>query len=472
MATKTVTILDQSNQPQNGKWVWNENSNALEYQSNNPNADRQDKKGKNKGQQKGGHHMFDHGSKKGVLNDRGTTPSMGSRAFGRGRQSQIPGHKSPVRGQGKQQGEHNYVTVEDVKNVAINMLGEVFSISPVFEGIYGTAQFDEFLLFLLNFFHWYFEKRAQEQKPNPMNIEPSLREKQYYEDLCTKIEGAQKQLGRAYCVLVLGIGLDTQHHMACGSNRVSNTYKDRDMYETLYRFCTFVVWIAFKRKEYEVVRKEVGRMLRSDTFNPAIRVKNAPSPAVLPKPGEKALLLAQSKEPPEQEEKENKEAKEKKENEKKLTPAEYRRLHGKRPPIKSIINQRSPALVSILPSPKEEANWLFRRQGALSPTALGSIGKEELDENTLQGQYEHLRIDVSKLKTGIIGEPYNQFNPLTLTQIGTETEEEENEEEKKDAPGSPGKTPASQPGAASTERRMSREPTGVSTVTEDAPEDE
>ena len=46
-------------------------------------------------------------------------------------------------------------------------------------------------------------------------------------------------------------------------------------------------------------------MLRSDTFNPAERVKNAPDQEV---------------------EEENRE--EEKKPEKKLTPAEYRRLHG------------------------------------------------------------------------------------------------------------------------------------------------
>ena len=57
------------------------------------------------------------------------------------------------------------------------------------------------------------------------------------------------------------------------------------------------------------------------------------------------------------------EGQEKKEKppEQKLSPAEYRRLHGKRPAIKSIINQRSPALVSILPQPSEAAHWLFKR---------------------------------------------------------------------------------------------------------------
>lgn len=46
--------------------------------------------------------------------------------------------------------------------------------------------------------------------------EPSLREKKYYADLCTKIETAQKILGQSYCILVLGIGMETQHHMKGG----------------------------------------------------------------------------------------------------------------------------------------------------------------------------------------------------------------------------------------------------------------
>lgn len=29
--------------------------------------------------------------------------------------------------------------------------------------------------------------------------------------------------------------------------------------QTLYSFCAYFVWIAFKKKEYENVRKEIGR---------------------------------------------------------------------------------------------------------------------------------------------------------------------------------------------------------------------
>jgi hypothetical protein len=43
-----------------------------------------------------------------------------------------------------------------------------------------------------------------------------MAELQYYADLCEKIKQAQKCLGQSYCVLVLGVGLEGQHHMACG----------------------------------------------------------------------------------------------------------------------------------------------------------------------------------------------------------------------------------------------------------------
>merc|ERR1712108_62554 len=109
-----------------------------------------------------------------------------------------------------------------------------------------------------------------------MYIEPSVHEVQELAESCERMCVAQKLLGRAYCILVLGLGLDEQHHMECGQSRVSKTYTDRSMFETFYSFCTFVVWITFRRKEFECIKKEIGRTLRSDTFNPAIRVKYAP----------------------------------------------------------------------------------------------------------------------------------------------------------------------------------------------------
>ena len=46
--------------------------------------------------------------------------------------------------------------------------------------------------------------------------EPSLSEKKAYANAVERLEVAQKLLGRSYCILVLGLGMEKQHHMECG----------------------------------------------------------------------------------------------------------------------------------------------------------------------------------------------------------------------------------------------------------------
>jgi len=429
---KAAAVSDQNLLPASGRWTWKDETGSLEFISN---VSSNDKSQKGRGQrQKAAVHFQDNASKR---PERGATPSLGSRALGlsKGRQSRVGGQRSPK--PSKQGSDRTHVALEDVKSVAIAMLSEVDVISPQFEGIYATEQFDRFLVCLLNFFNTFFEKRTHEQKPNPMNIEPSAAEKKYYADMCSKLAKAQQHLGQAYCVLVLGIGMEDQHHMSCGSSRVSSTYKDRSMYETVYHFCTFVVWITFRRREYETVNKELSRILRSDTFNPAIRIKNAPEA-----------------EPNDDESAEKKE----RQPEKKLSRAEHRRLHGKRPAIKSIINQRSPALVSILPLPREESSWLFKGAG-ISDMLLEMQAAADDDE------MKNLPTDLSKLKVGIVGEPLSQFNPVTLTPLGAENEEEEGEKEGTERRGSVINSSPHELG-------MTRQTTAVSQATTDALSDE
>lgn len=381
--------------PTSGKFVWKEDANGkgyLDWSSNNPNADRERRRRRGL-----------EGSKR---TDRvASSVARNQQTKARGRAN----HPKSAKGGIKQTETHSTVTLEDVKNVALDLLGEVHQISETFEGLFPTEQFDNFLMDLLRYFSCFFEKLQQEHKQNTSQfIEPSLSEKKAYADSLVKLKIAEKFLGQSYCVLVLGLGLDDQHHMACGLSRVSSTDKDREMFETLYSFCSYVVWITFRRKDFESVRKEVGRMLRSDTFNPAIRVKNAP----------------EEKETDKKEEKPQEGAKKEVKVEPKITPAEYRRLHPKRPAIKSIIQQRSPAIVAILPSPKEEAHWLFKRTRPLSPNSLGKAGQEEGEEE----EQDVIFIDKKAFRIGIIGEPLSGFNPQ-LSPLGTENEDEENEGE-------------------------------------------
>ena len=46
--------------------------------------------------------------------------------------------------------------------------------------------------------------------------EPSLEERKNLAMAQTKQEAAQKLLSQTYCILVLGLGLQDKHHMACG----------------------------------------------------------------------------------------------------------------------------------------------------------------------------------------------------------------------------------------------------------------
>ncbi|KAL8612834.1 hypothetical protein ACOMHN_038089 [Nucella lapillus] len=415
--------------PLSGRWVWKEETCGLEFVSNNPNAEK---------------------GKRGQKRDaKGRDRVVSSRAVGKGRGHPRLGN---MRGQQskKDQAEHTTVLLDDIKTVAYDMMSEVELLPEAFDGLMKADQFDYFLLHLLSYFNCFFEKMQQENKKNPMYIEPSLSDKKAYANAVERMEVAQKLLGRSYCVLVLGLGLEKQHHMECGISRVSSTYKDRSIFETFYNFCTFVVWITFRRKDFEVIKKEIGRMLRSDTFNPAIRVKYAPK--------------VKNLEAKEKKSEEKKEA----QQEQKISPADYRRLHPKRPPIKSIIHQRSPAIVSILPSPKEEANWLFKKGGTTS-TLLGDQMEDE--EDMIEERFRDLLIDVKKFKTGILGEPYNMFNHMTLSPLGADNEDEEHEgEEGEKTAGEEGgqveKTQASDRGGAS------RQPTAVSHTTTDVNTDD
>ncbi|GFO27494.1 protein phosphatase 1 regulatory subunit 36-like [Plakobranchus ocellatus] len=390
-----------------GKWEWKDDpiNPSLEFISFNPNADRQDRRKRAKGHDGKGR------------GDRAASGMQRGGKMGRGRGAvslKPPAKSAPSK---KDQSEHTTVTLEDIKNVALERMSEVDPIPEHFIGLLRREQLNIFLLYLLSYFNCYFNKITLENKKNPMYIEPSVAETLEIANACERLSVAQKLLGRAYCILVLGLGLEEQHHMECGGSRVSKTYTDRSMFETLYNYCTFVVWITFRRRDFDGVKKEIGRILRSNTFNPAIRVKYAPE-----EPKEVDPTKAPKKEEAVEEKKEP-------EPEKKLTAAEYRRLHPKRPAIKSIINQRSPAIVSILPSPKEEAHWLFRQPKIMNAELAAQAQEDDDDVDTIDEKYSDLLINMDKFKTGILGEPYKMFNPQTLSPQGAENEDEENEGE-------------------------------------------
>ncbi|XP_075049695.1 protein phosphatase 1 regulatory subunit 36 isoform X3 [Mixophyes fleayi] len=320
--------------------------------------------------------------------------------------SLVPGSKSPERsfadrvakppGRANRR-DHEYVTLEDVKSeyvigVALNLLEEDERLCMIsfFEAV-RTQHTDAFLMALLHYLSCFLEKHSLQKKPKAFMLKTSLLEQREMADIKVRTDSALKQLAHMYCVLVLGEGMSSQHHMACGKSRASATRRDRRLYESLYNFCIHVGWVVFRRKELAVIQAEVGRLLRSNAFNPALRVNDAP-----PEPGRASKKTA--------------------------TYAGNRKVNAKRPAIKSIITQRSPVLISLMPSPKERSRYLFQ-QHTLHP----GESTEPADTGSRLGMFPA----GITLRIGILGEPLKQFYYHTLIPLGAEEDEEPETQEKK-----------------------------------------
>uniref|UniRef100_UPI00398E50FD protein phosphatase 1 regulatory subunit 36 n=1 Tax=Pristiophorus japonicus TaxID=55135 RepID=UPI00398E50FD len=268
-----------------------------------------------------------------------------------------------------------FVTLEDVKNAAFLLLKEndSMTIPTLFQPMLGTRQLNEFLMALLNYFNPFLYKFELETKPRQFMTNICVLEKTELVEVESKMELARKHLAQTYSGLLLGLGMADQHHMACGKAIGSFTHKDRHLFECLYTYCTYVTWVTYSRKNMDVIKSEVGRLLRSNVFNKAQLQKGV-------------------------------------ETNLKPSIGEYRLLHRRRPPLNSILNQRSPVLKSLLQTPKEKSEYLFK-QHQVNPDFSTHVADEKTRVTRLDS---NLSDDV-----GIIGEPLSNFFSDTLVSIDT-----------------------------------------------------
>ncbi|XP_074813290.1 protein phosphatase 1 regulatory subunit 36 isoform X3 [Natator depressus] len=336
-----------------GVWYWKEDTNTLEFASSIPTADAKEKLKKGKTI-----HFQEMGSK---TLDR-STPSMFRDLFGARfpeKRMNIQEEKSPRL---SKRGQNECVTLDDVKYAALFLVQEDESYHiPSFTAVMRN---------------------------------PSVLDQKELEETLAKLAGTKKHLAKVYCILILGLGMAEQHHMACGKRKTSSTQKDREFFECFYNFCTYVAWVVFRRKYFQEIQEEVGRLLRSDIFNPALREKNSPDL-------QKTDVSA---------------------DQRKVIFPYHRSIYARRPAIKSVVGQRSPVLSTLLPLPKDNAEYLFQNhylhRGRTLPT---SSSKNLPDYSTVE----------LTPKVGIIGALRSKFNPHTLMPIGVMEEEEEEEQRTK-----------------------------------------
>ncbi|XP_078516438.1 protein phosphatase 1 regulatory subunit 36 [Lissotriton helveticus] len=278
---------------------------------------------------------------------------------------------------------HKYVTLDDVKSVALDLLEEHERQHMVlFSTEIRNQQLDDFLMALLYYLNWYIERMFLDKKPNPLMTNISRLEMEEKDEVFTKTELAEKHFAHMYCILVLGVGNPELHHMACGRSKASTTQKDRNLYEALYNFSAAVAWVAFRRKHLNIILEEVGRLLRSNAFNPALRLNE-----------------------------------DLEENQTKHSFGK-RKTINKRPAIRSIIHQRSPALISLMPSPKERADYIFQ-QHQLHPNSIHRL----IDSD----KWLEMTSDMFTSKVGIIGELSKNFNLQSLIPLNVDDDDEDEE---------------------------------------------
>ncbi|XP_068938474.1 protein phosphatase 1 regulatory subunit 36 [Petaurus breviceps papuanus] len=335
--------------PPIGKWYWDHESNTLKLKSPMPASETKEKLKKGKSI-----HFLE--------NDGTTSERLSEKRYSKRDEKSTKGTDK--------RSKNDKVTLDDAKYVALFLLQDT-----EMQRIYSFTTFmrnknlDEFLMALLYYLSHYLEKLSLEKKPK--SYMASHIEKKEMALVIERLQESQKYLAQKYCILVLGLGMPDKHHMACGKEKVSDTQKDWKFFEAFFTFCTYVAWVVFRREYLTEIDEEIGRLFRTNMFNSARR---------------------------------RREDEESGEEKRRMTFVQFRRMMAKRPAIKTTIHMRSPALSTLLPSPKEHAQHLFEKSRSRIGILLQHSSQRELVS------YDSVAMPV----VGILGEPRSLFNTSTL----------------------------------------------------------
>ncbi|KFV92948.1 Protein phosphatase 1 regulatory subunit 36, partial [Eurypyga helias] len=296
-----------------GVWYWKVDTNTLEFASSSPAVEENLKEGKNT-------HFQEICVK--TLKRYFSSTSLAqkeTRSFGRLADTEGKLHRL------SKWTQHEYVTLDDVK-YAVLLLKEANDSHHMlpFAAVMRNEKLDEFLMALLFYLSFYLEKIALEKKYRSLISTMIFVEKKEMDEVLVKLAVARIHLAKVYANLTLEQGMAQQQHKP-GGKRSTSLQKGRSYFEGFYNFSNYVAWLVFRWKHFQVIWEEIGRLLCSDMFNPAVRDRNNVD---LQKSGNRN--------------------------------ADTAKAHAKHPSINSMVHQRSPVLSTLLPSPKDSARYLFQ----------------------------------------------------------------------------------------------------------------
>ncbi|KAG9279901.1 protein phosphatase 1 regulatory subunit 36 isoform X1 [Astyanax mexicanus] len=381
------TITD----PPSGRWDWNDDTQSLEFTCFSSSAEIKKKK-------KQTTYTYQEYFKKHLDRISQSKPSARGGQCGLRKTvgaAELNAYRAAVKNS-----QRNSVSLDHIKQVAISLIqeNEAFPIPLCFLTIIKSGEMDDFLASLLLYLSCFLERNALEEHLESLMAEQSVTDTEVMAKTSVKVELAKKHLAYSYSRLVLGLGLPQHHHMACGRRRVSAVCRDRQLFECLYSFFSYVAWVTFGRKDLNEIQTEIGHLFRSDTFNPVQRDEEEES-----EEEEEDMFQIEGLSEPKQQ-----------------STAPAKRSSQRRPAWSSILTQCSPLIVSLLPSPKDQAPHLFKRScyQKQQPARLRKPGD----------LMEELNQQLASLSFGILGKPLSQFSYTTLMPAKDEGEDGDNED--------------------------------------------
>ncbi|KAI3386995.1 hypothetical protein SNEBB_004802 [Seison nebaliae] len=320
------------------------------------------------------------------------------------------------------------VELRDVIDVALEILEERQFLSLKFFDLANHSRLKEFMNRLVNYFHYFFENYNLSLIHNRYLIDRSTEEKRRILIVHDSMNQTLKCVGESYAALILGyVGADPDEQII-RFHRCPQI--DRNIYELLYQLAILVVWITFERKHLDLITLEIGRMFRSNVFNPALRSEmkdeNYPTISLQMNMNERAKLvnerlkvtLTKGNINPfavPQKKKYGKSS-----DALKYNPSTYREipLYSENiPSFRGVLNAKSPAVASLLQG-KSTTPHIITPSGSAQflnffKSTISMDTPQQLDEKT---------------RVGIIGQFMQHYNPIHLTLLVDDKDKQNDED--------------------------------------------
>ncbi|XP_045913716.1 protein phosphatase 1 regulatory subunit 36 isoform X2 [Micropterus dolomieu] len=358
--------------PPPGHWVWNDETQTVEFVSCSP-ADESVLRKKRQTNE----NFSDLQQRSEWLAEIYTLNHRGRQSL---RKSLSPAHLNAYRSSVMKRGGDR-ITIDDVKQVAVSLLQENYSL-PIpfcFLALLKSKELDEVLTALLLYLSCFFEYKSLDNKPTP---------------LMAHHHRAPDDGG--------GFGQKTDSSKEAGylllqpnhgpGERTASTHI---ISQCLYSFFCYAAWVTFGRKDLRDIQEELGRLFYSDTINTAVRDRTD---------GHSEMTFATVNGSVKTGEADPKEMG--------YNGTFKHRTSQRCPALSSVVNQRSPLMVCLLPSPKERSPHLFLSSRA---RMQGPLQTEHCDTKALT---EELNQQLASVRFGILGKPLRQFSRSTLIPYG------------------------------------------------------